>query len=113
MAFRRILGELNSEVFIANADGSDAKNLTNNPSFDGWPSWSPDGSEIAFASNRRANYQIFVMKPDGSDVRLVANTEGRATAPIWSRDGKSIYFPNCRKVDLGTDCQIFVAPAPH
>jgi TolB protein len=113
MAFRRILGEMNSEVFIANADGSDPKNLTNNPSFDGWPSWSPDGSEIAFASNRRANYQIFVMKPDGSDVRLAANTEGRATAPIWSRDGKSIYFPNCRKVDFGTDCQIFVAPAPH
>ena len=64
-------------------------------------------------ANRRANYQIFVMKPDGSDVRLVANTEGRATAPVWSRDSRSIYFPNCRKVDLGTDCQIFVAPAPH
>ncbi len=100
MAFRRILGELNSEVLIATADGSDAKNLTNNPSFDGWPSWSPDGSEIAFASNRRA------------DVRLVANTEGRATTPLWPRDGKSIYFPNCRKVDLGSDCQIFVTAAP-
>lgn len=112
IAFRRILGEMNSEVFIANADGADQKNLTSNPAFDGWPSWSPDGAQIAFASNRRANYQIFVMRPDGSDVRLVANTEGRATAPVWSKDGKSIYFSICRKVDFGSDCQIFVAPAP-
>ena len=112
MAFRRILGELNSEVFIANADGSGQGNLTSHAAFDGWPSWSPDGTQIAFASNRRANYQVFVMRPDGTDVRLVANTEGRATAPVWSRDGTSIYFPVCKKVDLGSDCQIFVAPAP-
>ncbi|HEY0992555.1 MAG TPA: hypothetical protein VGD80_36125 [Kofleriaceae bacterium] len=111
LAFRRILGELNSEVFIANADGSDAKNLTNHPAFDGWPAWSPDGSRIAFASNRNSSYQIFVMKPDGSEVALVANTEGRATAPAWSRDGARIYFPICRNVDLGHDCQIFAAPA--
>lgn len=112
MAFRRILGELNSEVFIANADGSSQVNLSSHPAFDGWPSWSPDGAQIAFASNRRANYQVYVMKPDGTDVRLVANTEGRATAPVWSRDGRSIYFPICTKVDFGSGCEIFAAPAP-
>jgi TolB protein len=112
IAFRRMLGALDSEVFIANADGSDAKNLTNHPAFDGWPSWSPDGSLIAFASNRRSSYQIFVMKPDGTGVTLVANTEGRATAPVWSRDGASIYFPVCTNVDFGRGCEIFVAPAP-
>src|SRR5262249_44839566 len=37
IAFRRMLGETNSEVFVANADGSDARNLTNDPAFDGWP----------------------------------------------------------------------------
>ena len=109
IAFRRMLGEMNSEVFVADADGSHARNLTNHPAFDGWPAWSPDGSEIAFASNRNANYQVFVMKADGSDVRLVANTEGRATAPQWSRDGLRIYFPVCRKVDFGTDCEIYAA----
>ena len=111
IAFRRMLGEMNSEVFVARADGSEQKNLTNHQAFDGWPSWSPDGKRIAFASNRYSSYQIFVMNADGSDVHLVANTEGRATSPKFSPDGRSIYFPLSRKVDFGTDCQIFVAPA--
>jgi TolB protein len=110
LAFRKILGELNSEVFVADADGSHAKNITNHPAFDGWPAWSPDGTRIAFASNRFSSYEIFVMKPDGTDVQLVANTDGRATAPQWTRDGKTLLFPICHNVALGVDCQIYTAP---
>jgi TolB protein len=111
-AFRRMTGEINSEVFIADLDGGNAQNLSNSPWFDGWPAWSPDGAWIAFASNRRQNYQIYVMRTDGSDVRLVAPTEGRATGPMWTRDGQRIYFSNCRKVDFTYNCEIFVARAP-
>jgi TolB protein len=109
IAFRKIIGEENSEVFLANSDGSNLRNLTNNPFFDGWPAWSPDGRKIAFASNRRAHgYQIFVMDADGANVRLIANTEGRGTAPRWSPDGKTIYFTNCVEKDYGTDCEILM-----
>jgi TolB protein len=112
LAFRRMLGALDSEVFVARGDGTNAHDVTNHPAFDGWPAWSPDGKRIAFASNRHSSYQIYVMKPDGSDVQRVANTEGRATAPKWTPDGSTIYFTICRNVDLGYDCQISVAPVP-
>jgi TolB protein len=111
IAFRRMVQTINSEVFIADSDGSNARNITNSLAFDGWPAWSPDGSRIAFASNRNSSYQIFTMRPDGSDTRLIANTEGRGTAPKWSRDGRQIYFTDCRNVDYGTGCEIMVAPA--
>jgi TolB protein len=109
LAFRRMLGENNSEVFIANSDGTGAQNLTNDPAFDGWPAWSPDGTKIAFASNRARSYEIYIMNADGTAVRKVAASEGRATAPKWAPDGKTIYFPNCWKVDFSYDCQVYAA----
>jgi TolB protein len=116
LAFRKIIDGTNSEVFVANADGSSQRNLTNDPAFDGWPSWSPDGTRIAFASNRRGNQQIFVMDPDGRNVRPLVHKEGRATAPTWAPDGRTLYFPICTRVDGLVGCEIFAAsllPADH
>jgi TolB protein len=111
IAFRRMIGDMNSEVFVANSDGTNQTNISNHMAFDGWPSWSPDSKQIAFASNRRSSYQIFLMNADGSNVRLLSNTEGRATEPRFSPDGASIYFTNCRAVDFAADCEVMKASA--
>jgi TolB protein len=84
----------NSEIALANADGSDERILTNNAAFDGWPTWSPDGKHIAFASNRLgpANHgQIFVMSPDGLLPRQISTLLGSYVQPFWSVDGQQIY----------------------
>jgi TolB protein len=111
LAFRRMVEDTNSEVFVADSSGANVRNLTNSPAFDGWPAWSPDGRRMAFASNRggTGDYQIYVMRPDGGDVRLVARTTGRATAPKWAVDGRTVYFPICRREADGGGCEIYSA----
>lgn len=83
----------NSEVFVANVDGSGERNLSNSAAFDGWPAWSPDGTRIAFASNRAGPAsvgQVYVANVD--DGTLVKLSDGASHAqPAWTRDGKSIF----------------------
>ena len=111
IAYRKIIGDMNSEVFLAGADGSNPRNLTNHWTFEGWPQWSPDGKTIAFAGNRgNAGYQIFLMNPDGSNVRLLAPTEGRGTSPKWAPDGRAVYFTVCRQSQERQGCDIMTVP---
>jgi TolB protein len=86
--------ERNSEIFIAEIDGSNEINLSNNAAFDGWPIWSPDGKRIAFASNRTgpANTgQIWLVNPDGSQLKQLSFGPWSHAQPAWSFDGQYIY----------------------
>ncbi len=56
----------NAEICVINADGSDLTNLTQHPAGDREPIWSPDGSQIAFWSDRAGNPRLYLMKGDGT-----------------------------------------------
>ena len=86
-------GLLNYEIYIMDTDGSNQTNLTNNPSADMYPAWSPDDSKIAFESNRNGKWDIFVMDADGSNqVCLTGDEPWDCNSPAWSPDGTKIAF---------------------
>lgn len=84
----------NSEVFTMNIDGTGEINVSNSPAFDGWPTWSPDGSSVVFASNRRgpANVgQLFVVDPEGKVIKQLTRGGGGFVQPSFSPNSKKIY----------------------
>jgi hypothetical protein len=75
----------NDEVYTVNVDGSDQQRLTKNAwEWDKHPSWSPDGTQIVFYSNRYTGWrQIWVMNADGSDQHNISNNEYNDWDPVW------------------------------
>ena len=54
--------------------------------------YSPDGSRIAFASNRDGNFEIYVVDADGTNATRITTTEANETEPAWTPDGRRIVF---------------------
>jgi Tol biopolymer transport system component len=82
-----------SDIFVMNADGTDPINVTAASADDEYsPDFSPDGTRLAFISNRDDSYgDLFTMAVDGSDVRSVVANDGIETdAPAYSPDGERI-----------------------
>jgi Tol biopolymer transport system component len=85
---------INSEVFVAEVDGSNEINLSSSASFDGWPTWSPDGNRIVFASNRAgpANVgQLYIVNVDGTGLQQITSGPWSYVQPAWSHDGSRIF----------------------
>jgi Tol biopolymer transport system component len=96
------LQEIVPEIYIMNADGSGQTRLTDNSVFDKDPSWSPDGTKIAFSSTRTSlsNSDIWVMNADGSGQTRLTDTTVFDNNPSWSPDGTKIAFDGDFPLDI-------------
>jgi Tol biopolymer transport system component len=84
------------DIFTIKANGSGAKRLTNTVASDYSSVFSPDGSRIAFTSERSGNPEIYTMNIDGSGVRRLTNHPAYDSQADWSPDGSRIAFVSSR-----------------
>jgi Tol biopolymer transport system component len=96
IAFVRTAGG-HSHVFVAKADGTGARQITEGPDDDRQPAFSPDGGSLAFCSVRGGAEQgfsqsnLFVVRADGSGLEQLTEGDRMACRPDWASDG-FIYF---------------------
>ena len=74
------------EIYVMNADGTGMRQLTSDPAWDGWPTWSPNGRSIAFSSLRDGNYEIYAVSADGGPVRRLTDHAADDKHPAWRPD---------------------------
>lgn len=104
-----IINGYNVEIFVMNADGSGQTNISNHPEWDGYPSWSPNGDQLVFRTDRDASngivmgivlvdlgQEIYLVNADGTSPTRLTNSPENDTYPSWSPDGSKIVFQSYR-----------------
>ena len=112
-----------SQLFTANCDGSNQKQLTSTYSpkiWPGWapdgniePTWTPDGKKIVYVSWEDEDPEIMIMNSDGSEKRKLTNTDKRDENPIVTNDGKFIIFTSNRNLEMNSEIYIMDIDGKH
>ncbi|MYB20060.1 MAG: amidohydrolase family protein [Holophagales bacterium] len=102
----RIVFDLLGDLYVIPVGGGDAEALTNGMAWDMMPRFSPDGSEIAFISDRTGGDNVWTIPADGGDPRQISREDFRlVNNPVWSPDGRFIaarkHFVSTRSLGSG------------
>jgi TolB protein len=90
-----------SEIWVANQNGTDARRITSLKGPDVSPAWNPKtNGQIAFTGGRTGEPQIYIMGQDGSNIQRMTDS-GYAVSPSWSPNGSLLTFAWNRKYGPG------------
>jgi Tol biopolymer transport system component len=105
----------NRDIFVVTSNGREHRQLTRNQGRNLRPDWSPDGSRLAFESDRDGNKEIYVMNADGSDQINLTNDKADDTEPSWAPEGiDTVFRPNAADdyiaftTNRGGDSEVYV-----
>lgn len=101
------------EVWVANADGSNARQVSAFGQANWAPAYMPDSKRIIFASNheyvRGFPFNMYTMQEDGSGLTKISRDKGFDAFPMFSPNGKKIVFCSNRNNGGTRDTNIFIA----
>lgn len=108
-----LVAPTNMEVWVANADGSNARQVSKLGQANWAPAFMPDSKRIIFASNheykRGFPFNIYTMNGDGSNLTKISRDNGFDAFPMFSPDGKRIVFSSNRNNGGTRDTNVFIA----
>jgi TolB protein len=108
-----LVAPTNMEVWVANADGSNAHQVTSYGQANWAPAYMPDSKRIIFASNheykRGFPFNLYTIKEDGTNLQKISRDKGFDAFPMFSPNGKKIVFCSNRNNGGTRDTNIFVA----
>lgn len=101
------------ELFVANADGGNAHQITNFGCASFAPTFTPDGKKILFSSNKHdcdgRKFELYMVNPDGSGLEQVTHFGGFTSFPEFSPDGKRLVFASDKDAKQRYEFNIFTA----
>lgn len=105
---KRVAYNKNYQVYLADADGSNAVAVKSGHSFEFQPKWSPDGKRVLFVAGQHYNCHPHVVGADGKGLKKLADRGGyrgvvefldvhdfhggSSDLPVWAADGKSVFY---------------------
>ena len=102
-------GPLNNDIFIADADGLNARPLLPNPANDYNASFSHDAKWVVFTSERNGSADIYRVHADGSGLEQLSNDPSFDDQAVFSPDGKKLIWSSNRNNGGTHDTNLFVA----
>lgn len=94
------------DVFVGMGDGSDGRNVTDNPTEDYRPAWSPDGQRLIFTSDRTGDAELYDVELATNALRRLTFNPAQDDRAMFSPDGSFIAFESTRGGSVG----VYVMP---